>query len=275
MEEVVMEEVVMEEVVMEAATKLPKVSVITTFRNAAAFLQRAIDSVLAQTYFNLELILFDDGSTDSSRLIARASAESDCRVKLIESSKVGRSRALINAHAAASGSYVGWLDADDYIQEACIEKSLLAISSSSRASFTYTLSRHEDLNGGISYPSVIPYSELRLLTHFVTTHFRLIKLSSFEKAGAISPAFPIAIDYDLCLRLEEVGEVICVPEFLHTRGIHRGQMSYRSCVLQHHFSVQAVQNAIKRRGLDSVLSLKHKLVSTKSSYLSRFSLKDI
>ena len=95
-------------------SRMPKVSIIMPVYNAAAYLKASVGSVLAQTYCDIELICFNDASTDSSLDILKNFAAADDRVKIIDS-KInvkqggGRNRAL----AEASGDYVMFIDADD------------------------------------------------------------------------------------------------------------------------------------------------------------------
>ena len=90
----------------------PTVSVIIPVYNRAATIDRAIQSVLAQTFENYEIIVVDDGSSDGTRQIVKGIK--DCRVKLIvhEHNK-GASAARNTGMRAANGKYIAWLDSDD------------------------------------------------------------------------------------------------------------------------------------------------------------------
>jgi glycosyltransferase involved in cell wall biosynthesis len=96
------------------------VSVIMIFRNAEEFLEEAIESVLAQTYSPVELLLCDDGSTDGSTRIARARAQHHPAVRYLEHpghAHLGMSRTRNLGIAAARGELVAFLDADDVWDE--------------------------------------------------------------------------------------------------------------------------------------------------------------
>jgi glycosyltransferase involved in cell wall biosynthesis len=94
------------------------VSVIVIFLNASEFLQAAIESVLAQTYQNWELLLVDDGSNDGSTEIAmRFASENSARIKYFEHDghqNLGMSAARNLGIHNAKGEYIAFLDADDY-----------------------------------------------------------------------------------------------------------------------------------------------------------------
>lgn len=103
---------------------MPKVSIIVPVYNAEKYLQQCVESVLHQTLSDLELILVDDGSTDSSPALCDAYAAQDARVKVIHKPN-GRAASARNAGLrAASGEYVAFVDADDWISPDMYEKML-------------------------------------------------------------------------------------------------------------------------------------------------------
>ncbi|MBR0447812.1 MAG: glycosyltransferase family 2 protein [Clostridia bacterium] len=91
------------------------ISIIVPVYNVAEYLPRCMDSILEQTYTNLEVILIDDGSTDGSDAICNAYAEKDGRVRVVhqENGGVGRARNAGLAHC--TGDYIAFVDSDDYI----------------------------------------------------------------------------------------------------------------------------------------------------------------
>lgn len=99
----------------------PLISVIVPVYNVERYLSRCIDSILAQTYEDLEIILVDDGSTDSSGQICEAYAETDPRIRTLHKQNGGMSDARNAGIQAASGEYGTFVDSDDYIAEDCIE----------------------------------------------------------------------------------------------------------------------------------------------------------
>lgn len=94
---------------------MPVISVIVPVYQAEPFLRTCIDSVLGQTFRDLELILVDDGSTDGSGALCDQAAREDSRVRVIHKENGGVSRARNDGVAAAQGDYLAFCDADDYI----------------------------------------------------------------------------------------------------------------------------------------------------------------
>ena len=92
-----------------------KVSVIVPVYNMEKYLSRCVDSILSQTYADLEVILVDDGSKDSSAAICDQYAERDGRIKVVHKANGGLSSARNAGLDLATGDYIGFVDSDDYI----------------------------------------------------------------------------------------------------------------------------------------------------------------
>ena len=104
-----------------------KVSVIIPVYNAEKFLSRCIDSVLQQTHQNLEIILIDDGSSDKSLQICCTYAEIDSRVVVLHHENHGVSYTRNCGLNTATGEYITFIDADDWVEAEYVESLLLSI----------------------------------------------------------------------------------------------------------------------------------------------------
>ena len=93
------------------------VSVILPIYNVELYLRECIDSVIMQSYKNLEIILVDDGSTDQSPYICDAYAKIDSRIKVIHKKNGGLSDARNVGIRASSGAYIALVDSDDLIAQ--------------------------------------------------------------------------------------------------------------------------------------------------------------
>lgn len=99
----------------------PLVSVIVPVYNVAPYLEQCLDSIVNQSYRNLEIILVDDGSTDDSGAICDRYAEQDGRIQVVHQKNKGLSGARNRGLDIASGEYVIFIDSDDYIWEGTVE----------------------------------------------------------------------------------------------------------------------------------------------------------
>ena len=102
----------------------PKLSVIIPVYNAEDYLRMNLDSLISQSLKEIEIICVDDGSTDSSRDIVREYMEKDERVKLICQKNQFAGAARNNGMTIATGEYVHFLDADDYVLDYAYESLL-------------------------------------------------------------------------------------------------------------------------------------------------------
>src|ERR1700759_692275 len=91
----------------------PLVSVITPAYNAGNFIHETIDSVIAQTYTNWELIIIDDGSTDNTAAIVKQYVVRDSRIKYLYQQNGKQGKARNNGMTHSSGTIIAFLDADD------------------------------------------------------------------------------------------------------------------------------------------------------------------
>ena len=91
------------------------VTIIVPVYNTSKYLNKCLDTLLAQTYENIEIILVDDGSTDNSLEICKSYEEKDKRIVVISKPNGGSSSARNVGLDAAKGSYVGFVDSDDYV----------------------------------------------------------------------------------------------------------------------------------------------------------------
>lgn len=102
----------------------PLVSVIMPVYNAAQHLSQAIESVLGQTWRNLELICVDDGSTDTSLDLLHSYSRNDKRLKIISEKNAGPGTARNKGLDKAQGAYVTFLDADDWMEKDCLKRTV-------------------------------------------------------------------------------------------------------------------------------------------------------
>lgn len=114
----------------------PLISVIVTVYNLEKYLDKCVDSIVNQTYLNLEIILVDDGSEDSSGRKCDEYANRDARIKVLHKRNEGAVSARKAGIEIATGDYIGFVDGDDWIENnmyelmvhACVEESVDIVS---------------------------------------------------------------------------------------------------------------------------------------------------
>ena len=106
----------------EMSRKAVPVSVIVPVYNTERYLAKCLDSIIAQTMRDIEIICVDDGSTDSSLEILTAYAGKDARIRVIHKENGGLVSARKAGIKAARGTYIGYVDSDDWIEPRMYER---------------------------------------------------------------------------------------------------------------------------------------------------------
>lgn len=99
----------------------PLISVILPIYNVETFLPRCVESVMRQTYKNLEIILVDDGSPDGCPQLCDAYAKQDERIRVLHKANGGLSDARNQGALIATGKYITFIDSDDYVKDTYVE----------------------------------------------------------------------------------------------------------------------------------------------------------
>ncbi len=230
----------------------PSVSIVIRGYNRERYIGRAIESVLAQTYQDFDLLVWDDGSNDGTAKVAIECAKKDSRVRLAAYDHRGAVKSLKSALADTFGQYLCWVDSDDMLAPTALEETVAVLEGNPTVGMVYTDYQVIDASDQVkSYGRRcrIPYSKDRMLLDFMTFHFRLIRRSAFEQAGGIDDEFRCAEDYDLCLRLSEITEIRRIQKPLYHYRIHHKSVSQEMRLEQVHWSREAISRALKRRGL--------------------------
>ncbi|MEQ9485135.1 CHAT domain-containing protein [Coleofasciculus sp. F4-SAH-05] len=252
------------------------ISIVITTYNREHYLGAAIDSILAQTWGDFELIVWDDGSTDGSVTIAQDYAKRDPRVRVIAAEHQGRGISLQRAIAKTTGSYIGWVDSDDWLAPTALAETAAILDTQPDVGMVYTdyLDIHESGKViGYGQRCSVPYSKQRLLTNFMTFHFRLIRRSVFDRVGGIDFPAEYAEDYDLCLRLSETIEIAHISKPLYYYRSNPESLSYQNRVQQISHCHAAMRRALQRRGLSDRIEVALQTKGTGATMQARFALK--
>lgn len=141
-----------------------KVSIIVPVHNVTQYIARCVESLQNQEYSDIEIILVDDGSTDSSGCICDRYANADARIKVIHQENSGVSSARNTGIKAASGEYICFVDGDDYVQKDYVSYLLqlalktnvpVAITSSVMSDFDNKSDSNRDFNTITGYQATV------------------------------------------------------------------------------------------------------------------------
>lgn len=128
---------------------MPYLSVIVPIFNAEKSIERCIDSIVNQSFGDMEIILVDDGSKDKSGEICDKLAESDSRIKMIHKENAGASAARNTGLQEAAGEYILFVDSDDYLPIFYVEELVQAQKKYGENAFVWTALQIVSENGAI------------------------------------------------------------------------------------------------------------------------------
>jgi glycosyltransferase involved in cell wall biosynthesis len=229
----------------------PLVSVILPTWNRLPLLRRAIDSVLAQTFGDWELIVVDDGSTDATRDYLEAI--DDARVRPIRLAHQGNLTSVRSAGLRhARGEWVAFLDSDDLWlpEKLALQLQRLAANPACRWSYTGYLLVDADehplpersalLGAPVSGYILEPLLRFEVA---VAVPAMLVQRSLIDEIGGFDEMIPVRSDYDFALRLAARSEVCALPERLTWVREHPG----RTTSHLRHADLYACQERIFRK----------------------------
>ena len=229
----------------------PLVSVVMPARDAAAHVREAIESILAQTFPDFEILLLDDGSTDGTAGIAGECARADPRVRIIRQERRGLIATLNSGCAAARGRYLARMDADDVALPERLARQVAFLERSPTTAVLGTAMRYLGPTGPL--PALLAHpagpGEIRraLEEYSCIAHPTvLMRRGAFEEAGGYRGAFLHAEDYDLWLRIDERHDLANLPEPLVHHRLHPEQVSFAQ-IPQQVLSTLFAQAAAKTR----------------------------
>lgn len=212
----------------------PRVSVLIPVYNAERYLSSAIESVLCQSYRDLEIIAIDDGSTDLSASILKDFATRDPRVIVISQRNAGISAALNRGLTAATGSYVARMDADDLMSPERIAVQVAFLDENPDVGFCSSSINLIDENGVVfdtyrpepvtraSLSQMIKSRETITYTHPTVTFRTAIGRS----VGGYRSEFEPCEDMDFFSRFITSGHLgLVIPKLLLDYRVHSGSIS--------------------------------------------------
>jgi glycosyltransferase involved in cell wall biosynthesis len=213
----------------------PGISIIMPVWNGEKYLAAAVDSLLAQTYTDFELLVIDDGSTDRTPEILRA--YTDSRLRVLRLGHAGIVVALNHGLSQARAEWVARLDADDTSLPRRLELQWQAVNRHPRAVLCHTAVTYSTEDGLLVGEARLPrsrsFTALRLCYQCPIVHSTvLFKKSTALAVGGYLPEERHAEDFSLWGRLLEQGEFVALPERLVRFRVHRQSVSQKNLEIQ-------------------------------------------
>lgn len=202
-------------------TEKQLVSIIIPSYNAAGYIKEAVDSALAQTYENIEIIVVDDGSTDNTKEILAPYIKKR-QIKYFYQKNQGLSAARNVAIKNSKGEYIALLDADDIFLPAKIEKQISYLENNHQCDVCYCGLYHffdgvpdKLLKLDYRYYSGVDVLPQLLERHFIAPLAAVLRRSVFDRFGYFDENLKRSEDLEFWLRLAYGGVQICFfPEIL-------------------------------------------------------------
>lgn len=208
-----------------------KVSVIIPTYNYAHYLKYAVESVLAQTYPDLEVLVIDDGSTDGTQELMKPYLG---KIRYFYKPNGGTPSALNFGISKSSGDYIAWLSADDVFFPEKIVRQVALMEQEQGAGFSYTSFAVIDGEGKYQYEIHSQYypEKKELLSKllegcFINGSTVMMRRKALEQSGWFDESLPQAHDYELWFRMLRYYGCTFLDEILLSYRWHGANMSSR------------------------------------------------
>lgn len=256
----------------DQASHSPLISVVMPAYNVAPFVREATQSILDQTFGDFEFLIVDDGSADGTQEVLKSLAREDARIRLIFAEHGGMVAALNRGVQEAKGTWIARMDADDVCHP---ERFALQLAYMKQHPDVVALGANAlmiDPEGaplGIVEPDFDPQElAVKLLTgkRVKVWHSAiLMRKETLQKVGGYRAAYAHAEDFDLWLRMSEVGEIHNLRQVLLQYRQHPQSVCATRRVEQRHAVQASVKDAHSRRGLQPAAQVKQGKNESKTS----------
>jgi glycosyltransferase involved in cell wall biosynthesis len=227
---------------------MPKISVIIPVYNGEKTISKTIQSVQAQTFSNLEIIVINDGSTDGT--LEKISTIKDSRIKIFSYTNGGLPVARNRGISHATGEFLTFLDADDLWTPDKLELQLAALQAHPEAGVAYSWSVFMDEQGEYFHEDDPILYEGNVLPKLLLRNFiahgsnLLIRREAIESVGEFDPTVPPCADWDFYLRLAARWSFVVVPK---SQILYRQSSSSMSAKVEEmeKYSIMVVEKAFQ------------------------------
>jgi glycosyltransferase involved in cell wall biosynthesis len=211
---------------MNSKSHKPLVSIVVPVYNAETFVIETIESLLNQSYPEIEIIAVDDGSTDQSFALLQTFKDS---IQCIQQSNAGQSAALNSGWTQSRGQYLGYLSADDILHRDCIQKMIEALESEKTWVGAYPAFDLIDTAGtAFSTARGGPFDRKRTITQLncPVGPGLIFRRAFFDQNGGWDARFRQIPDVDYLIRLSGMGGLGFVEESLAEFRVHSQSQSF-------------------------------------------------
>ena len=208
----------------------PRVSVVMSVYNDQSHLQEAVESILAQTFEDFELIAIDDGSTDQSSALLKAF--DDPRLKILEQDNRGLTCSLIRGVSTARGQYLARQDADDVSDAERLAEQVAFLDSHPEVALVGTMAAIIDERGDrissrrLEARPDAAHGKLSRENQFVHGSL-MMRRDAYQAVGGYREFFRYSQDYDLVLRLAERWQTANLPNMRYRHRMRADEVSIR------------------------------------------------
>lgn len=214
---------------MQDLNNQPLVSVVIATYNMGQYINLAVDSILQQTWQNIEVIVIDDGSTDHTPT-TMATYENDVRVKYVRTPNQGQPKAKNTGIQNTRGEFIAFCDADDLwepnklaVQMPLFDNPKVGIVYSEVSNIDENNNRYVKSGNETRHSGKV--TNQLLIENFVPFGTAVIRRSCIERNGIFDEDFRMGIDWDLWLRYSLDWEFAYTPERTYIYRVWSGQMS--------------------------------------------------
>lgn len=199
--------------------RFPLVSIIVRTKDRPPLLQEALDSIAAQTYSHIEIVVVNDGGEDVGSIVnSRAHAFQACQYISLSGQR-GRVAAANNGLQVARGDLIGFLDDDDLLEPTGIEHLVKAAKDINEQAPVYGVVHAVDEDGSIVFTYANSFSLAQLFfSNYIPIHAVLIPKALVDEVGPMDPGFAIFEDWDWFYRMARYRAFVYTP---HLIGYYR------------------------------------------------------
>lgn len=232
-------------------SNMPLVSVVIASYNMGQYIAQAVDSILSQTWSNLEVIVIDDGSQDNTPAVMQ-SYVSDKRIRYFRTDNQGQPKAKNYGLKLATGDFIAFCDADDFWESNKLEVQMPLFENLNVGIVYSEISNIDENNKRYMKPPVYKrytgsVTDQLLIRNFVPFGTSVIRRQCILQNGIFDEQFRMGIDWDLWLRYSLDWEFAYTPERTYVYREWAGQMSnnYRG---RYDFAFQILNSFVNKHG---------------------------